>query len=129
MRKDTFSPPAIGGSTLLVIFALLAMCVFAVLSLSTAQSAAKLSEVSAQAVEDFYAADLQAEKQFIKLKNTETKPGEYSFSCQISENRHLLVRVRFNGADWEVLQWQSVSAEDPQIQETLSLWDGKSTWE
>ena len=126
MKKNTrFSPPAVGGSSLLVIFALLALCIFAVLSLTAAQAEARLSETSAQAVADYYAADLQAEKLFSQLRNEETEPGEYGYDCQISENRQLQVRLYFDGKKWQILQWQTAVTEEPEIRETLSLWDGK----
>lgn len=126
MEKRThFSPPAVGGSSLLVIFALLALCVFAVLSLTTAQAEARLSEASAQAVADYYAADLQAEKQLSQLKNEVTESGEYHYDCPVSENRQLQVSLRFDGSTWKVLQWQTLVCEEPQIQDTLPVWDGK----
>ena len=126
MKKSArFSPPAIGGSSLMVIFALLAMCVFAVLSLTTAKAEERLSAVSAQAVADYYAADLQAEKQFAHLRETKKEAGDYDFSWPVSENRQLQVQLRFDGKRWQVLRWQAVAGEEPRIQETLNLWNGK----
>lgn len=126
MKKSAhFSPPAIGGSSLMVIFALLAMCIFAVLSLTTAKAEERLSTVSAQAVADYYAADLQAEKQFAALRETEKEAGDFGYSCPVSENRQLQVRLRFDGKRWQILQWQTVAGEEPGIQETLKLWDGE----
>lgn len=37
-ERQRFSPPAVGGSSLLVIFAVLCLTVFAMLSLSTVQA-------------------------------------------------------------------------------------------
>ena len=48
--KKRFSPPVVGGSSLLVIFAVLCLTVFALLSLSTVRADVRLSEASAQAV-------------------------------------------------------------------------------
>lgn len=124
MKKTTrFSVPAVGGSSLLVIFALLALCVFAVLSLTSAQAEKRLSDASAQSAAAYYAADLQAEQQFSRLRAEVTASGSYGYSCPVSENSRLQVRLSFNGTDWEVLQWQVV-AEQPTIEETLSVWDG-----
>lgn len=124
-KRAYFSPPAVGGSSLLVIFALLALCVFAVLSLTTAQTEARLSKVSAQAVADYYAADLQAEKQFSQLKKEVTEPGEYHYDCPVSENRQLQVSLRFDGKTWQVIRWQMQVAEEPEVQKHLPVWDGK----
>ena len=65
MRKkpdSDFSPPAVGGVSLLVVFAVLCLTVFALLSLSTVRADARLSEASAQSVADYYAADCEAQK-------------------------------------------------------------------
>lgn len=124
MKKDTnFFPPAVGGSSLLVIFALLALSVFAVLSISAAKAEARLSDRSAQTVAAWYAADLQAEKEFSRLKNEVTEPGTYAYECPVSENSRVQVRLHFDGSGWKVLQWQTVT-EEPQIRETLAVWDG-----
>ena len=53
--------PAVGGSSLLVIFAVLCMTVFAVLSLSTVLAEQRLSETAAESVAAYYRADLQAD--------------------------------------------------------------------
>ena len=48
-RRDSF-PPAVGGSSLLVIFAVLCLTVFALLGLATVQANSRLSDASAQTV-------------------------------------------------------------------------------
>ena len=49
-ERQRFSPPAVGGSSLLVIFAVLCLTVFAMLALSTVQANGRLSDASAEAV-------------------------------------------------------------------------------
>lgn len=41
-KKQRFSPPAIGGTSLLVVFAVLCLTVFALLSLTTVQADVRL---------------------------------------------------------------------------------------
>ena len=61
MRKqDSFSPAAVGGCSLLVIFAVLCLMVFALLSLSSVQAERRLADAATQSVLDYYEADLQA---------------------------------------------------------------------
>ena len=43
-------PPAVGGSSLLTVFAVLCLTVFALLSLATVQADARLSDASGQTV-------------------------------------------------------------------------------
>ena len=66
--NSDFSPPAVGGISLLVVFAVLCLTVFALLSLSTVRADARLSEASAQAVADYYAADCQAQEILAQLR-------------------------------------------------------------
>ena len=67
--KKRFSPPVVGGSSLLVIFAVLCLTVFALLSLSTVRADVRLSEASAQAVSGYYQADCQAEAILARLRS------------------------------------------------------------
>ena len=67
-------PPAPGASALLVIFAVLCLTVLAMLSLSTVQADARLSDASAETVTGYYAADYQAEEILAQLR-TGTVPS------------------------------------------------------
>ena len=50
MDEKRFAAPAVGGSSLLVIFAVLCLTVFALLGLSTVRADGRLSDASAKAV-------------------------------------------------------------------------------
>ena len=52
-EKERFSTPAAGGTSLLVVFAVLCLTVFALLSLATVQADERLAMASAQAVKDY----------------------------------------------------------------------------
>jgi len=120
--------PAVGGSSLLIIFAVLCLTVFALLGLSTVQANRRLSDTSLQAVTDYYAADRQAETILAKLRTGEMPDGVsqngdvLSYSCPISSTQILAVEVR--SGDWEILRWQAVSTAQWQVDESLDLWDG-----
>lgn len=129
-KKRRFSPPAVGGSSLLTIFAVLCLTVFALLSLSTVLADGRLSDLSAQAVTDYYAADCRAEEIFAKLRAGELpdgvteEDGLYSYACTVSETQALLVSVQERETGWTVLQWQTVSTTDWREDDSLDLWDG-----
>lgn len=74
-KKEGMAPPALGGSSLLVAFAVLALTVFALLSLSTVQADVRLADASVQAVTDYYAADVTAQEILARLRNGETVEG------------------------------------------------------
>lgn len=129
-KRERFSPPAVGGSSLLVIFALLTLSVFALLSLSTVQAEARLAQTAARTAQSYYEADVQAEQILARLRRGEDVPGvedsggTYSYCCAISENQHLAVTVRVEDGLWEILSWQAVAAPEPAADGVLPVWDG-----
>ena len=128
-EKQKLQLPAFGASALLVIFAVLCLTVFAMLSVSTAQAEQRLSDASAAAVEADYAADLEAEKIFARLRAGEqpeqvTRSGDvYSYCCSVSERQQLEVELENADGSWKVLRWQVV-AEATLPEQTLPVWSG-----
>ena len=126
-----FTPPAVGGVSLLVVFAVLCLTVFALLSLTTVQADVRLADASAQTVVDYYAADRQAQEILARLRAGElpddvTVGGDiYTYSCPVSSSLNLDVEVCVQGTDYTVLRWQVVSAEEWEFDDFLDLWDGE----
>ena len=67
-KRKELSPPAVGGASLLVVFAVLCMTVFALLSLSTVQANRRLTQAYVQSVKDYYAADCEAQSVLARLR-------------------------------------------------------------
>lgn len=132
MNKKSMRFPPIGGSSLLVIFAVLCLTVFALLSLSTAQAGSRLSDASAQAVSDYYRADCRAEEILAQLRSGQlpegvsVEDGVYSYTCPISDTQALAVSVRLDRDHYTVLRWQAVSTIEWTPDESIDLWDGES---
>lgn len=132
MNKKSMRFPPIGGSSLLVIFAVLCLSVFALLSLSTAQAGGRLSDASAQAVSDYYRADCRAEEILAQLRSGQlpegvsVEDGVYSYTCPISDTQALAVSVRLDRNHYTVLRWQAVSTIEWTPDESIDLWDGES---
>ena len=129
-KKERFAPPAIGGSSLLVIFAILCLTVFALLSLSTVQANSRLADASAEAISNYYAADCQAEAILARIRAGELPEGVwvdgdiYEYVCPISDTQELNVQVQLDGDAWTVLSWCAVSTAEWEAEESLDLWDG-----
>lgn len=129
MKKRELSLPAIGGSSLLVIFAVLCLTVLALLSLSTVLAEKRLSDSAADAAAACYQADTEAEKIFAAVRAGENHPavtetdGEYRYAVAVSENMRLEVSVQKTEAGWKVLRWQTV-AEEQTARDGLNVWDG-----
>ena len=135
MNKQTgsFRAPMVGGNSLLVIFAVLCLTVFALLGLSTAQANKRLAEASIQAVADYYAADCEAERILAKLRGGQPPEGiaadqsVYRYACPASDSQQLLAEVRVGGPDdWEILRWQAVPKARQALDESLDVWTGDS---
>lgn len=131
MRKQReFAPASVGGSSLLVIFAVLCLTVLALLSLSTVLAEKRLSDSAAEAAAAYCQADMEAEKIFAAIRAGESHPavtetdGAYHYSITVSENTVLTVSVQPTGDGWEVLRWQTVPTEQT-LDEGLKVWDGK----
>ena len=130
MKNKTFlSPPAVGISSLLVIFAVLCLSVFTLLSISTVQADARLAEKNRQAVTDYYRADCHAQTILAQLRGGEVpqgvsrQDGQYHYYCQQSDTQALFVRV--DARDLRVLEYRSVSTLDWQADDRIIVWDGK----
>lgn len=141
-EKSAFSPPALGGSSLLTVFAVLCLTVFALLSLSTVRADLRLAQRSRQAVQDYYAADARAQEVLARLRTGQPLPegvlvetvsvdyadhGEeiHSYAIPISDTRELQVEVRIDTSDdYEVLRWQVVNTGEWSFDGGLEIWDG-----
>lgn len=133
MREGRNPAPIVGGSSLLVIFAVLCLTVFAMLSLTQAQADRRLARNSWSAVTGYYRADCQAQEILAQLRAGErpqgvTEEGEnvFSYACPISDAQTLEVRVRLAGERYEILAWRAVFTADWQADEDLDLWDGST---
>ena len=131
-KKSRFALPNLGGSTLLVIFAVLCLLTFSLLTLSTALSNRRLSEASLSATAAYYEADCAAEEIIAALRNGDV-PAEvtknentYSFTCPITEKQSLFVEVEDQGESWYITQYKTVTADDAAYDETITVWDGET---
>ena len=131
MDNHKMRPPLIGGSSLLVVFAILCLTVFALLGFSTVLADKRLSDASANAVINYYAADLQAEMILAQLRNGDVpegvsqENGVYIYVCPVSDTQALQVAVCVEGATWEILEWKTVSTVEWGEESPLPVWGGK----
>lgn len=135
-----FSPPTVGGISLLTVFAVLCLTVFALLSLATVQADARLADASAQAVTDYYEADRAAQEVLACLRSGDPLPEGrtmrgthgpdhqgllYSFTCPISDTQCLETEVLIeDDGSYIILRWQAAPAVLWESDESLELWDG-----
>ena len=130
--KRKRSPLLIGGSSLLTIFAVLCLTVFAVLSMATVQANGRLGDRAADAVLHYYAADCRAEDLLARLRAGEQPEGvsrmddgRYTYACPISDSQTLAVEVALDGSNYTIVRWRAVSTADWQADDKLPVWDGE----
>lgn len=129
--KDRSAPPAVGGISLLVVFAVLCLTVFALLSLSTVRADDRLGKLSAQAVADYYEADTRAEEILAKLRAGQISDevivdGDlYSYTCPISDTQELQVQVRLEEDAYTILCWQAVPVGEWVVDDSIHVWEGE----
>lgn len=132
----------VGSVSLILIFAVLCLSIFALLTLSSARSDAGLAERAAQSAKNYYAADTQAESIYVgiveAIKNGE-KPdtvsgteifynGNYiSYACPIDERRSICVVFfyDYSRGEAEILQWLETESEGWTADESINVWGGK----
>jgi hypothetical protein len=131
MRKDERNAmPTVGGSSLLVSFAVLCLTVFALLGLATVQADGRLADASAQAVADYYAADCEAQRVLAQLRagelpsQVQVQGDRYCYTCPVGETQQLQVELQKTGENYRVLRWQTESSTEWVASETLEFWGG-----
>lgn len=129
-KRARFTPPAVGGVSLLVVFAVLCLTIFALLSLTTVQANRRLADAAAQVTADYYAADCAAQEILARLRSGEVPEGVekngniYTYVCPVSSTQDLEVEVQVKGTDYTVLRWQLAPSQEWEADDSLELWDG-----
>lgn len=131
LKQRRGAPPAVGGASLLVVFAVLCLTTFALLSLATVQADNRLAQSSANAVSSYYRADCQAQAILAQLRAGKQPPGVtaegdiYSYICPISDTQNLSVAVRITDVKYTILSWKTIPADKWKPDNRLQLWDGE----
>lgn len=121
-KKQSYPPLQIGTSFMLVIFIILCMVVFAVLSLSTAQKDYEYSQKNAIRTTEFYEANNLAEEQLAEIDSqlhheaSETDYGDtVEYTVPINDNETLQVVLALHPHSvprYTILTWKKISTEN-----------------
>ena len=118
-----------------MIFCVLCLVVFTVLTLSTAVREQSLSELTAQRAESYYQADELAVETVAALRRGGEIPPEVQitqedgatlaeFSISAGGDQALEVAVRLTDTDCEILRWQTVYTGSWETDDTIEVWGG-----
>ena len=133
----------VGSASIVLVFAVLCLTVFAIISFSSAIAASTLVEVESALLKSYYEADTLAESIFAEILEADFIPEEIqgveiisgwdwdldadtiSFSCPVSEKKELYVVIAVSGGFCDILIWRM---RDTGVWETedepLNLWPG-----
>ncbi|MBE6035589.1 MAG: hypothetical protein E7222_12965 [Clostridiales bacterium] len=118
----------IGGSSLLVIFSVLTLSVFALLGLSTVRAGLRLAEGNRKATEQFYEADRRAEDTLAELRQgklpegVEAQGNVFAYSVPISKTQVLSVVVTVEKENYEIHQWKAINSKEWNPDEYIKVW-------
>ena len=122
---------ASGAVSLVMIFCILCLVIFSVLTHTAAERESVLSERNRQSAEEYYRADCEATKIVAALRRGAEPDIEIewdgetaAFLLPIGESLGLDVAVSLRGGGCEILRWQTVYTGDWEPDEYLNLWDG-----
>lgn len=132
----------IGSSTLILIFIVLCLVTFSVLSLGNAKREDALSKRSAASVQEYYRADAAGEA-FLQMADRALQNGDRDslapylqsetgiYATDVSMDAGQALRVEL-ALDWErstcqVLSWKVYHEQDYEIDQSVPVWDGNVT--
>lgn len=114
----------IGISSIIFLFIVLCLSVFALLSINSARQSYRSVMRNADAVTAYYAADSQAQQWLHQIRQDGTDGAQtLKKDFPISDSRTLSVEV--DGTTLEVLSYQVINNEVLAIDDSLPVWQGE----
>jgi len=141
--KERTRGVGVGTISLVMIFAVLCLTVFAMLTLSTANTERILSDRTSSFVKSYYEADsratavraaiLESFKRGVYPESLdgvdikyEQKGGDTfaSYSCEINDVQELIVKLKLSSNIDTVLEWRAGYSQDWAFDDSVDVWDG-----
>lgn len=130
-----------GAVSLVMIFCVLCLAVFATLTYVTADRERQLAELTAQRAAEYYAADAEATRIVAALSRGETPDTDaeiaetldlwndasrlVAFRVPAGGEQELSVSLRlYPSGTYEILDWSTGYAGDWEANDTIDIWDG-----
>jgi len=126
----------IGSASLVMVFVVLALTIFAVLSLVSANNELRLSAKFSESVKNYYAADYKActiietienkvdSKTAIDLPEVLFEGSIGSFSVPINDYQDLCVEVDISDIQLQILSWQVKNTMKQVYDNSVPVWTG-----
>lgn len=143
MREKTRGT-GLGSTSLIMIFAVLCLTIFALLTLSTARANQALAEKNAEFSKEYYEADSRAVRivaqiqeyaqtgeipqtiDEIAIRQQETEDGKtVTYCCPVNESQALSVELALECSDFTVVSWKLAQTAEWEADGSFSVWDGE----
>ena len=136
-RKGT----GIGSASLILIFSVLCLTVFSLLTLAMANREKALSEKLKSSVESYYSADSAATEIAAALRQSAANgqtpseidgvaiesdgTGKYTYSCPMDGRRSIFVELKIENGEIKILSWYETNIVNWTPDENLNVWIGE----
>ena len=113
-KKNSSLGLPIGGPTLLMIFVILCINIFAVISYMSALRDYNLSEKAAEKIKQYYTADSKAEKMLSDIVNGSNKNDNltyFEYSIPVNQDMVLKVAVEISKLtnNYDIIMWKKIN--------------------
>ena len=108
MNKGRFG---IGGNSLILIFMIISLSTFCLLSLSIAQRDVSRADRIGEKVKEYYKSDLEGEIFLEEALYDKNKTGIIETDIELSENRDLHIKVNKQDNNLEILNWNVINKD------------------
>ena len=131
----------IGSASIILIFAVLCMTIFALISFKTAIADKALVDTQEQFVKEYYDADMRAEQILAEILKADTIPQAVnnvnikaesnqeektvSFVCSMSDTKELYVEVIVYKDTYDIIKWKIQDTGSWIIDDKLPVWTGE----
>lgn len=123
-KKTSYPPINIGTSFMLVIFILLCMVIFSVLSLSSALKDYDYTKQKADRTRAYYEACNEAEEIYAKIEEENHREDSIVYSLPINENEQLQVTLKRQSDaenNYYIYSWLQISTQEWTADHTLPV--------
>jgi hypothetical protein len=122
----------VGSATLVMVFSVLCLTIFAMITLMTAHNDLTAAQKNADAVRAYYEADAEAAAILAEIR-TGTVPdtvereqgGALAYSVEIDGNQRLVVRLAEKDGKYAVEKWAVEYTGEWETDDTIEVWDGE----
>ena len=126
----------IGSLSLVMVFSVLILTVFAILSFVTAKNDYELAKKFASSAENYYIADYKASEALEEIAKGKEPACEdiseyiindnvFSFSVPIDEHQLLKVSAKVTESKFNILSWKAESISPQIFDESIPVWTGE----